>query len=112
MTDTLNSVVEHNKSQVINDTFGHLAPKAKQVYEGYILFTLTSFGDTCIIDFEFDGLNSSPWFNTDILDYIFKYTEKLPKTKYFGVYRFNGTYKKFKTGSYKFTGEIVEINCI
>lgn len=91
------------------ETFGHLAPKLRKQYEGWVLFVLTAFGDTCIIDFEFSGLESSPWFNVDILDLISDYTDSLPDTKMYGVYEYNGTYRKFKNGSFRFNGKIEEI---
>jgi len=100
------------KTIQIGQTFGHLAPKPKTEYKGYILFTLTAFGDTCIIDFEFNDLDESPWFNTDILNYISDYTDTLPETKNHGVYRYEGTYKKFKNGNHKFKGKVTEISCV
>ena len=83
------------KTIQIGQTFGHLAPKPQTEYKGYILFTLTAFGDTCIIDFEFENLEESPWLNTDVLKYIGGYTDTLPETKTHGVYRYKGTYKQF-----------------
>jgi hypothetical protein len=100
------------KAIQIEQTFGHLAPKLQTEYRGFILFTLTCFGDTCIIDFEFDGLEASPWLNTDIIEYIGDYTDTLPDDKHFGVYRFEGTYKEFKNGNHKFKGKVAEISCI
>lgn len=99
------------KAIEIERTFGHLAPKPQVEHKGFILFTLTAFGDTCIIEFEFDKLEASPWFNTDILEHISNYTSCLPDTKNYGVYRFEGTYKKFKNGNHKFKGKISEIQC-
>lgn len=92
-------------------TFGHLAPKPQTEYKGYILFTLTVFRDTCIIDFEFSDLDESPWFNTDVLEYISGYTDALPESKNHGVYRYEGSYKKFKNGNHKFEGKVTEIAC-
>ncbi|MCE5332746.1 MAG: hypothetical protein LLF95_11490 [Bacteroidales bacterium] len=99
------------KAIVQAQTFGHLAPKPQTEYKGFILFTLTCFGETCIIEFIFDGLEASPWFNTDIIEYIGDYTDALPDDKDFGVYRFEGAYKKFKNGNHKFKGKVTEIPC-
>jgi len=98
------------KTIQIEQIFGHLAPKTQTEYKGYILFTLTAFGDTCIIDFEFENLEESPWFNTDVLKYIGDYTDSLPETKTHGVYRYEGTYKQFKNGNHKFKGKVIEIS--
>jgi len=100
------------KANVMAQTFGHLAPKPKNIYSGWALFTLTAFGDTCIIDFEFNNLDASPWFNEDILDYIGAFTDTIPKNKNFGVYKFSGTYQKYKNAKFKFKGCIDEINCL
>lgn len=109
MNDTLALCVADAYVRVTAETFGHLAPKTQTEYNGYILFTLTAFGDTCIIDFEFENLTESPWFNNDVLDLISEYTKKLPKDKYFGVFKWNGNYKKFKNGNFKFKGNFSEI---
>jgi hypothetical protein len=109
MNDTLALCVADAYVRVTDATFGHLKPKPQTEYTGYILFTKTSFRETCIIDFEFENLTESPWFNNDILDLISEYTKKLPKDKYFGVFKWNGTYKKFKNGNFKFKGDFSEI---
>lgn len=101
----------YQKAEIQARTFGHLAPKPKVEHRGWIIFTLTAFGDTCIIDFEFNNLEASPWFNSDILTYIGDYTDSLPDTKNYGVYRYQGSYKKFKNGNCKFKGKVVEIPC-
>jgi len=104
--------IGYQKAVVQAQTFGNLAPKPQTEYKGYILFVLTAFGDTCIIDFEFADLEESPWFNTDVLEYIADYTDALPDNKNYGVYRFRGTYKKFKNGNHKFKGKVIEIPCV
>jgi hypothetical protein len=96
------------KAIEITKTFGHLAPKPQTEFNGFILFTLTCFGDTCIIEFIFDGLKASPCLNVDILEFISSYTNNLPADKNYGVYRFEGSYKKFKNGNHKFRGQVKE----
>ena len=91
-------------------TFGHLAPKP-DTYCGWILFTLTAFGDTCIIDFEFQELSESPWLNSAVIEYIADYTDSLPASKHYGVFRFEGSYQKTEDLMHFFHGEITEINC-
>lgn len=110
MQDTLNKIQAENYRRVTASTFGHLAPKPNNKYIGWILFALTSFGETIFIDFVFENLNESPWFNNDALDLISKYTNNLPKEKEYGVFKWVGTYKKFKNGNFKFTGKIKEID--
>lgn len=109
MRETLTTIAAHQHAVVTARTFGHLVPKPRTTYNGWILFTLTAFGDTCIIDFEFKDLDSSPWFNSDILDYIGEHTNKIKKD--YAVIKWNGHYKKFKNGNFKFKGEFKEIDC-
>ena len=112
MIETLASIQAIAHVKQTEETFGHLKPKPQIEYGGYIIFIKTAFGDTCIIDFEFDNLTESPWFNNDVLDLITEYTDKLPKDKYFGVFKWNGSYKKFKNGNFKFKGNFSEIKII
>lgn len=110
MIETAAKVAADNYAIVTAATFGHLATKPNNQYKGYILFTLTAFGDTALIDFEFENLSESPWFNLDCIDYISDFTDKLPKEKFYGVYKWEGIYKKFKNGNFRFTGKFKEIN--
>lgn len=112
MLETLATIEAHAHAVVTAQTFGHLAPKPKKVYEGWILFALTAFGDTCVIDFEFENLSESPWFNLDVVDHISNYTDQLPKDKNFGVFKWNGCFEKSKKGDAKFDGQFVEIDCL
>lgn len=107
MIETLVSITTHQHAVITAQTFGHLAPKPKTDYKGWILFTLTAFGDTCLIDFEFGDLDASPWFNIDCVEYVADYTDKLKQD--FGVFRWEGTYKKYKNGNCKFKGKFKEI---
>ena len=111
MIETLNSIRQIAYERQTIATFGHLAPKPETTYKGFILFTLTTFGDTCIIEFEFENLNASPWFNQDLIDFIANYTDKLPDEKYYGVFRFDGEYNKYKNGEFNFKGNVIDIPC-
>lgn len=107
MIETLASIEAHQKAVAISQTWGHLAPKPQTEYKGTIIFTLTAFGETCLIDFNFEDLEASPWLNLDILDYITAHTNKCKKD--FAVFKWNGMYKKFKNGNFKFKGTFKEI---
>lgn len=108
MIETLQSVKAIAYARQTAATFGHLAPKPKKYYKGYIVFTLTAFGDTCIIDFDFKDLEASPWFNIDVLDYITNYTDKVKKD--FAVIKWHGNYKKYKNGKANFKGIFKEVD--
>lgn len=110
MIETLQSIQAIGYARVTAATFGHLAPKP-QTESGWILFTLTAWGETTLIDFDFDNLEASPWFNDDAIEYLYNYTSNY-KEKNFGVFKWEGTYKKFKNGNSKFKGKFKEIECI
>ena len=111
METTIQSIHSINYARQTVATFGHLAPKPNKTYEGYVIFALTAFGDTCIIEFVFDQIEASPWFNLDVLDFLADFTDKLPKEKEFGVYRFDGKYSKYNDSKFNFDGKIIEIEC-
>lgn len=112
MIELLAKIQADNHAIVTVQTFGHLAPKPNNEYKGWILFTLTAFGDTCLIDFEFENIPESPWFNIDAVEHVSDFTDGLPKDKNFGVFKWEGKYKKFQNGKCKFFGKFKEINCL
>ena len=92
-------------------TFGHLAPDAHSTYQGFIIFAYTTFGDTVIVEFDFKGLEASPWFNSDILEFITDYTDHLPQEKSYGLFRFDGKYHSYPGEEFNFEGNLIEISC-
>lgn len=101
MQDAFAPIDAMNRATIARHTFGHLAPKPRQVYTGWIVFTYGSYGDYVVIDDGFDGLPDSPWFFEDMNEFICDKAER-PGT----VYRFDGTYTKFKNGAYRFSGKV------
>jgi hypothetical protein len=89
------------RAQVEADTWGHLAPKSRKVYKGFILFAYGEYGDLMPIKVNFEDLPDSPWFFDDMLDFLWKFSDK-PKGE---VYRFDGTYTKLKNGKGRFVGK-------
>lgn len=83
----------HQKESVYAETFGHLAPKQNKTYRGELLFSKSYFysGNNPIIDFEFKGLDSSPWLFSAIEDYI--YSSDLPKGS---VYKAKITFRNYR----------------
>ena len=100
------SIDRHNYAVVTACTFGHLAPKPYKVYTGYILFTYTCGGQSEVIQWDFKGLDNSPWQYGDFGDFLFEQHEKLTEGK---VYVYKGTYKTFKAQAAQFDGEITEV---
>jgi len=82
---------------ILQDTWGHLAPKKNVSYKCEILFSCSDFGnDPCIpIDFNFEhNLESSPWLYECVQDLISKF--KLNQERKAGIYLFKGTFRNFR----------------
>ena len=95
------------RAQVMSATWGHLAPEQRRTYRGFIIFAHGAYGDIVPIQCEFQGLKDSPWCFDDMTEYVGDYimAHDAPGT----VYRFDGTYRKFRNGNCQFTGTIKTI---
>lgn len=93
------------KEKVMHHVWGHLAPRPKRVYSGYMIFTLGEYGDYVPIKSHFKGMNDSPWFFQDMMAFI---VEKA--TQKGCIYRFTGSYQKFGDGSCQFVGKMSEVS--
>lgn len=103
-----------HKARVIGSTWGHLAPKPRNTYSGEILFAHAEYGDITVIRSTID-VDDSPWFFEDIHDFIAgrrkdneSYVRRT-KIQPGAVYRFTGTYTKFKNGNFRFSGKIKKV---
>ena len=67
----------HEKAAVMSNTWGHLFPK-KGKHRGYIIFVQTAYGQTEIVDAEFEDTESSPWLYETIQDLIYGYKDLEP----------------------------------
>ena len=70
MSEIRDAYGERKKNEVIEDTWGHLAPVKDQVYGGYILYTIGCYGDITCIQNHFRDLPDSPWFFDDLHSYM------------------------------------------
>ena len=93
-------IFTENRRRVLEDTWGHLAPKKNKKYSGYILFCQTSGGLIVSIDYNFEGLGDSPWLCNSIEDFIAENVDKKGI-----IYKWEGNLK-----NYQFSGEIKIIN--
>lgn len=91
------------KTEVMAQTWGHLAPNPRREYHGSILFAHGAYGDLVPLRADFDGMPDSPWFFQDMMDFIAG-----SKTEPGCIYEFDGTYTKRKNGTYHFKGRTVE----
>lgn len=83
----------YQKETAYAETWGHLAPKKNTTYKGWIIFSKSMFysGNNPIVDFEFEGLESSPWLFQKLEEYIFNLD--LPKGV---VYKMNITFRNYR----------------
>jgi len=96
------------RSAVMHDTWGHLAPTARVRHKGFIVFAKTCYRQEVVIESEFSGLNDSPWYYDALHDYI---SEKL-NTRDEGIYRFDGDVYMCLNGKFKFSGKTNKIHLI
>lgn len=76
------------------DAWGHLAPKAKTKYQGFVLYAWTSWGDEVLLDADFQGLDCSPWLHECLLDFLRRQVDSA-KIKRGTVRRWEGTFEFF-----------------
>jgi len=65
-----------HKARILKSMFGHLAPEPRKVYTGHIIFSFGCFGDHHIVDTQFDGVCSSPWFFEDVKNFVDEFIQK------------------------------------
>jgi hypothetical protein len=90
------------------ETWGHLAPKKDQEYQGFIIYSLGCYGDHCVIQVKFKDLPDSPWFYEHLNEFVSNMLGK-KRVKHGTVFKFTGTYKVGKRGSYSFRGVAVPL---
>lgn len=94
----------HRREIVLQDTWGHPAPKKNKRYEGRIVFAVGCFGsdnlNPTVLSCEFGDLDSSPWFFESLQDFLADdaFTEQQEGNVFewvgvFKNYEFNGKYK-------------------
>lgn len=85
------------RSQVLQNTWGHLAPKRNKQYTGYIVFAVGCFGsdplNPTVIQCDFGDLDSSPWFYDALTEFV---GDEANRGEAGNVYRFDGTFKNFE----------------
>jgi len=101
VSDAFGPVDAVNRAIVAANTWGHLAPEPRRPYPGYIVFTYGQWGDIIPIDAAFVGLPDSPWFYDDLCSFI----DDRAVTRG-TIYRFDGSYMKYKNGKGCFRGTI------
>lgn len=97
----------YNRVQIA--TFGHLAPKRSVAHPGFILFSLSAYGDITVLDSEFGDVPDSPWLYEAMNDFAARHVTKKDRDGC-AIYRFDGTMTMFKNGSFRFSGKTRPMN--
>lgn len=100
-TDAFAPIEAHNRSVVLYETWGHLAPQPRQTYRGQMLFIESNYGDLTLLSSQWEGLDDSPWLYNDMQAYISAYP-----TQPGLLYHFSGTYTKHPDGTPSFAGTV------
>jgi hypothetical protein len=84
----------HNRECVRQDTFGHLAPEKNRSYKGRILFIKSAFcsGSITIVNYDFVGLESSPW----LYDAVYDELDKFDGLNEGSVYEWHTTFRNYR----------------
>jgi hypothetical protein len=81
------------KQAVQKDTWGHLAPRRNKTYHGYIVFSITCYGNMEVIDTDFKGLDGGPWLYDAIQEFVFQDWKELREG---AIFRWDGTFRNYK----------------
>lgn len=103
LADAFAPILAHQFAQVQHDTFGHLDAKPG-AYSGHIMFALGCHGDIVLLNWEFEGVTSNPWIYQELQGFIGAHIDKTDRP--WGVWRFEGVYKRLKNGKVKFIGKV------
>lgn len=126
LADVFASIDAHNRDIVESQTWGHLAPEPGKVYQGTIVFACAAYaGDIAYLSIDFklkDGtpLLDNPWSFEDLTDYVCEWVcdcangwrdrKPFPKRETDGkVFRFTGTYTRYKNNTRRITGSFQEL---
>lgn len=92
----------HYREQVMQATWGHLAPQRNIAYPGSIVFAVGCYGsdplNPTVLSCGFKDLDDSPWFFDAMSEFLSSRTFKPG-----AVYRFDGSFK-----NYRFRGKITK----
>jgi hypothetical protein len=94
-----------NYNVVMQDAFGHLAPERRKAIPGWISFVTSPYSGCTVVDFGFEGTESSPWLAEAIADHVAKLSGRYAIDDEAGMFRWQGSVTMFNNGAFRFGGE-------
>ena len=91
LSDIMAPVLARQRNEVLKDAWGHLAPEKDIRYKGKIYIFVSPFNKGGGFDFEFEGLDSSPWLYDAIQEYLNDWN-----FPYNGLWEFDCTVRNYK----------------
>lgn len=104
MSTIVDAYAERKKQQVMQETWGHLAPKKGKTYKGYMIWAYGGWGEIVLLAAAFKNLNDSPWLFEAMQEYIGEHLDGE------GIYKWEGHFSKLKKECYCFGGEIKKLD--
>lgn len=101
------SVVGVDQSEVMQETWGHLAPESGKIYRGKIMFSFNQYKEAELWGWEMEGLNASPWqfaHFTHLTDVVWD----LEIVEAGSLWVFNGSYMVRDDGEWAVSGLLIE----
>ena len=102
----IDAYAKRKEEQVMQDTWGHLAPKINKTYKGTMIYAHSVYGDIVLLYSNFKNLDDSPWLFEAMQDYLSEHCENE------GVYQWEGRLTVHDCAGYCFGGEIERIDFI
>jgi hypothetical protein len=90
LSDAFAPAEAHYKEQVMQSTWGHLAPEKNKSYRGKIVWTEGCYGDITIICCDFEGLDGGPWLYEAVNDFVVGF-----ETEPTCIYEWKGTFRNY-----------------
>ena len=103
MSTVCDAYEERKRAEVMADAWGHLFPKPRLKYPGWIKVVHTAWAETSLFDSDFGDLPSSPILFDHMGDWLFK----LPSLDT-GLYRWKGWYMLYNNGRCHFSSAALE----
>lgn len=91
--ETFAPIEARDRERVLQNTWGHLAPKKNTTYRGEILFCKSEYnsGSITLVSSKM-GIDSSPWFYDSVHEFLYSF-DGLEEGY---VYKINATWRNYK----------------